>query len=99
MTLNKTYVDDYTYVESIYKTPEKQLKPAGKFEVLYTTNTLDCSMNINKQVFIRYQREVNLGKTNHTKDLDGQFLSKFSGYIRKPFTEVTRDDIINFLND
>lgn len=47
--INKTYGEQLIYMESICKTPEKQLKPAGKFEVLYTNNTLDCRMNINKQ--------------------------------------------------
>ncbi|OGS40649.1 MAG: hypothetical protein A3K77_08530 [Euryarchaeota archaeon RBG_13_31_8] len=97
--INKTYGEQLTYVESICKIPEKQLKPVGKFEVLYTRNTIDISMNINKEVFLKYQREVNLGKTSHTKELDRQFLSKFSVYVKKPFTEVTKDDIINFLND
>jgi len=86
-------------VEPICKTTRKQANILKNYEILNTLTVLDNSMNINKQVFIKYQREVNLGKTNHTKELDRQFLSKFSQYIRKPFTEVTRDDIINFLND
>jgi len=56
-------------------------------------------MNVNKKLFLKYQREANLGKSEGIKNLDKLMLSKFSRYVKKPFTEVTRDDIINFFND
>lgn len=56
-------------------------------------------MNVNKKLFSKYQLDANLGKSNHTKSLDRQMLSKFSQYVKKPFTEVKRDDIIDFFND
>ena len=56
-------------------------------------------MNVNKKLFSKYQLDANLGKSDHVKSLDRQMLSKFSQYVKKPFTEVTRDDIINFFND
>jgi hypothetical protein len=54
-------------------------------------------MNINKKLFAKYQREANLGKSDGIKNLNKMMLSKFNSYVKKPFTEVTRDDFINFL--
>jgi hypothetical protein len=70
-----------------------------KFETINNFDCLDSDMNVNKELFMKYQQEANLGKSIHLKMFDKQMLSKFSGYIKKPFGEVTKEDLIRFFND
>lgn len=84
------------------KKPTKPVESIKKFSHFKYYELLDYNgvgMNINKKIFTKYQKEANLGKSTSVKNMDKQFLSRFSSYVRKPFDEVTKDDVINFLTD
>lgn len=86
-------------IELTEEKPLKLLKNSNGFKYY---DVLECNgnnMNVNKKTFLEYQREANMGKSIHVKILDKQVLSKFSRYVKKPFTEVTKENIINFFHD
>ena len=56
-------------------------------------------MSSNREIFKKYQREVNLGKSRDVKLMDRQMLSKFVKYVKKPFDKITKEDLVSFFND
>ena len=55
-------------------------------------------MEENEQVFQRYQCEANFGKSIHLIKLDTIILKKFTQFVQKPMTEVTKDDVLNYFH-
>ena len=56
-------------------------------------------MSSNREIFKKYQREVNLGKSRDVKLMDRQMISKFVKYVKKPFDKITKEDLVSFFND
>jgi site-specific recombinase XerD len=56
------------------------------------------ALGSNKEIFKRYQKEVNMGKTQHAKDLDRRIMRVFLKHVRKNFGDITKDDVVEFFD-
>ena len=55
-------------------------------------------MESDEQILKRYMRERNIDKSKHTLKIDNLVLRTFSRYVKKPFREVTKDDVMDFFD-
>jgi hypothetical protein len=53
----------------------------------------------NREIFRKYQREINNGNTKHSKVLDKHAISTMLRYVKKDFDKITKDDLVAFFND
>lgn len=96
----------YKVLENIFSPPITGGGEAGNQEsslkkLITNEFLLDCQgmgMVKNKEIFKKYQRDANLGKSKHARILDEQVISHLVKYLKKDFDMITKDDLVDFFN-